>query len=336
MQQQAPIATGASPAMNSKYPVRLWSLLAVTFALLLATASADPDFGYPSGGGGSNDDVPDAPVFGDNTEELILGLAREQSYVQMSSSIRWLLSTMVRRQGRGLANLEHLALNAAGPEWGPVELTASGVWGDIELSDLDVHGYWHEEGVGLASSIGNAVDTGLSLNVSRTILRGRYGCELTNHGVDAYLNVLCPHGFGAGLFVSGAQVDLEDRNDNGGIHGAGLSLSSVTQMGTCDLSAAVSVSRFLRDIETREYDTLLTSLVDLQTNWTEKVGTSVYAFLSDSLERDLPGDRTFGSAGLDLVVTPSDRIGFTVGVEKMLGLKDHREYRLNASLLLSW
>ena len=323
--------------MNSKHAVRLSSLAAVTFALLLATASADPDFGYPFGGGGSNDDMPDAPVFGDNnTEELILGLAREQSYVQMSSSIRWLLSTMLRRQGRGLAGLEHLALSGAGPEWGPVEVTASGVGANIELSDLDVHGYWHEEAVGLASSIGSIVDAGISLNASRTILRGRYGSEMTNHGVDAYFNVRCPHGFGAGLFASGAQVDLEDRNDNGGVHGGGLSLSAVTQVGSCDLSAALSVSRFLRDIEDREYDTLLTSLVDVQTNWTERVGTSAYAFFSDSLKHDLPGDRTFGSAGLDLVVTPNDRVGFTIGIEKMLGLKDHREVRLNASLLLAW
>lgn len=322
--------------MKTHSAVRLCSSLAVTFALLLGPAGAAADFGYPFGGGGSNDGMPDAPAFGENDEALILGLAKEQSYVQMSSSIRWLLSTMVRRQGRGLASLDHLALSSAGVEWGWPEVTVSGVGADIEVSDLDVGGTWTEASVGLAGSVGSIGDAGLSLNASRTLLRGRYGSEMTQHGADAYFNLLCPRGFGAGLFLSGTDVDFEDRNGNGGVYGAGLSLSVVKQLGNCDVSAAASVSRFLRDVESREYDTLLNSLVDVQTNWTETVGTSVYAFFSDSLVSDLDGDRTFGSAGVDLILTPNDRVGITVGVEKILGLKEHREVRLNASLMFSW
>ena len=336
MERQTHTELGVVPAMNNRRIARFWALAAAACAMLLTTASADPDFGYPFGGGGSNDDMPDTPVLGDDME-IILALAREQSYVHMSSSIRDLLSAMLRRQGRGFANLEHLALSSAGPEWGPLEVTVSGVGADIELSDLDVGGSWHEAGVGLAGSVGSIADAGLSLNTSRTLLRGRYGSETTQHGADAYFNLLCPHGYGGvGLFLSGADLDFEDRNGNGGVYGAGLSMSTVKQVGNCDLSAAVSVSRFLRDVETREYDTLLNSLLDVQTNWTETVGTSVYAFFSDSLLSDLDGDRTFGSVGVDLVLTPNDRIGFTVGVEKLLGLKEHRKVRLSASLIFAW
>jgi hypothetical protein len=304
--------------------------------------------GVPGGPGSGGTVLPPCPGGGSAVDyyalaqaqkEFAIATAAETSRQNGQDSIRRLLTNMSRRIGRGFTTLRFRQLPAAGPVLHDSELITEFSYGELSRTDEDVRGYSTEEDVTVNTHIGQIGTAGLTLNSSRTRYRGALGTETNTFGADAYANVELTKHLSSGLFATGSHVDIDEIADGvGASYGGGTTLSAWQGFGTLDITGTVALVKTFQEVGVNEQDTLFTSLLDVQKTWTDTFSTSVYAFYSDSL-RDhsrLDGDRTFCSVGLDLIYSPTDRLGFTIGGEKTLSLNDLRDYRINTGVLLSW
>ena len=258
------------------------------------------------------------------------------AFLGTQKSVRRLLTTMIRRMGRGLATLRFRKMRTAGPLLQNPEAVLDLTYGSVEHTDSAARGYSRDESLTFTGTVGESVQTGITLNSSRTHVRGAAGYDTISQGADAYANFSIGDRLGIGFYGTGADVDQEETDDGSSFAG-GMNVSALLSLGSSDLTASAALTKTLRDVGGREHDTLLSSIVDVQTNWTDSLSTSVYAFFSDSLRNgSVRGDRTSWSAGFDIILSPNDRFGLTIGCEKTFAQKDYRDFLVNTSLLLTW
>lgn len=318
------------------------------FVLLLAVAgtpAATVPIDQPSGpGSGGTDITPGGDeAFEARDVDVRAALATQIRLSQQTSaflgtqkSVRRLLTTMIRRMGRGMATLKFRRMKDAGPLLQNPEAVLDVTYGSIKHTDSATRGHSRAESLTLTGTVGSSLQTGITLNSSTTRVRGTAGYKTVAQGVDAYANLSIGDHLGIGLYGTGADVDQEETDDGSSFAG-GMNVSALVSLGATDLTASAALTKTLRDVGQREHDTLFSSIVDVQTSWTDLLSTSVYAFFSDSLRtQGVEGDRTSWSAGFDIILSPSDRFGLTIGCEKTFAQKDYRDFLINTSLLFTW
>jgi len=293
--------------------------------------------GYPDGGTGG-EDLPDAPSTESDANRL--AAIRQNAYSHQIQSFRRLTARIVRstlraglRPGRGLVQ--------AGPAFKITDVTVDTGYSAIKHMNVtaageDAEGYNTEAVVGIAWKLGDQFDGGLELTHSRTYIRGPNGWETETQGGDAYLTLTLNDYLALGVFGTAEQVDVENVNGNGFRYTGGGTVNGMLHVGNTDFTASLVLAGTSEDITRREYDTLLCTLLDAESSWTDTLSTSVFLYGSDSIRQDMPGDRTFWSVGADVTYTPTERWGLVFGYEKTLDIKDFREDRLHVSLRYSW
>ncbi len=322
--------------MNSRVKRTAWA-----FALLLilgfgGTAVAQTH-GYPSGGTGGPE-LP-APPEG-QSDAARLDAIRQGAYSRQITSLRRLTSRIVRGTAR-FWRAGNRRLVQAGPEFRLTDIAADVSYGVVKHMNVtttgeDAEGYLRETVIGAGWELGDMVSGGFELTNSRTYVRGPNGWETEATGGDAYLTLELNESFTIGAFGTAEQIDIEDFNDNGFRYTGGATVTGQLRVGDTNLAASIVLAGTSEDVTRREYDTLFCSLLDAETSWSEKLSTSVFLYGSDSLRQDMPGDRSFWTAGADVDYAATERLSVTFGYEKTLAIKDFREDRLHLTLTWSW
>ena len=331
--------------MHRARPAHALLMAFVMLANVAAQAAGPVPIDQPSGPGSGGTDVPAGGDDAFDTREVDIRaalatqvrLAQDTAaYLGTQKSVRRLLTTMIRRMGRGLATLKFRRMKSAGPFIANPEAVLDITYGSVRHTETDTRGHSREESLTFTGTVGEAAQSGITLNSSRTHVRGAAGYETTTQGADAYVNFSVGDHLGIGLYGTGSDVDQEETDDGSSFAG-GMNVSALTSLGSSDLTASVAFTKTLRDVGGREHDALLSSIFDVQTSWTDTLSTSVYAFFSDSLRnQEGRGDRTSWSAGFDIILSPNDRFGLTIGCERTFAQKDYRDFLINTSLLFTW
>ncbi|NOY81293.1 MAG: hypothetical protein GXP31_09845 [Kiritimatiellaeota bacterium] len=321
--------------MNTRFKRFRWGLASILIVAFGGTAAAQ-NHGYPSGGTGPT--VPDPPAAESNAARL--DAIRQTAYSRQITSLRRLTSRIVRGTAR-FSRAGNRRLVQAGPDFRLTDVAADVSYGvlkhmNVTATGEDAEGYVRETVVGIGWELGEAVGGGFELTNSRTYVRGPNGWETEATGGDAYLTLELNEIFTIGAFGTAEQIDVEGFNDNGFRYTGAATVTGQFQLGDTNLAASVVLAGTSEDVTRREYDTLLCSLLDAETKWSEKISTSVFVYGSDSLRQDMPGDRSFWTVGADVDYAATDRWGLTFGYEKALAIKDFREDRLHLTLTYSW
>ncbi|NOY79886.1 MAG: hypothetical protein GXP31_02655 [Kiritimatiellaeota bacterium] len=320
-------------------------ILTLLFAGVWLTAAAQ-DVAYPTGGeGGTN--IPDNPggeghvLTAEELARLRKMRVMELAGTNARQALRFTIRRLVLRMSRHVApvggrTLRGRRFRQAGPVFQNIDTTFETAYAGIRVTSVDASGYSFEENASVSADIGDQFHGGLTLTKTRTYLNGPFGSEVGTLGTDAYLNMDLGETFSLGVFGTTSMVDVEEVNGNGATYGGGATLSAYRRFGGTVLTATGSITRLFQDVSDREYDTTASGILDVQHDWTDSLSTSTYAYFSDSLRQNLPGDRCFWSAGLEFLYQPLDRLELTLGYEKTFALNDYREFRINAGLTWSW
>jgi len=316
--------------------------LRTTTVLLLACLAAPKGLfaqshAYPSGGGLGGASVPPAPPpYAIGRPVPPLEAIRQTAYLLRIDSLRRLTSRTVR----GAFGIRP-SLVFAGPDLRISDLSAYYTVAPIKHMNLgpngeDAEGIFQETLIDMGWEAGDRITGGLELLHSRTFVRGRYGWETQTFGGDAFLTLKIGRHLRLGAFGSAEQVDVEYVNDNGFRYTGGAVLGGRIDVGKTTLGASAVLAATFEDVTRREYDTLVCSLLDAETQWSERITTSLFLFGSDSIRQDMPGDRSFWTAGGEVRYMLNERWTVTLGYEKTLAVKDYREDRVFIGATMNW